>query len=71
MISQVQLRVITVSECQATFGHFARDTNVCTSGAGGVGLCGGDSGGPLTIFRDGQTVLVKYLFIQKYPLLYF
>ncbi|GBP22260.1 Chymotrypsin-1 [Eumeta japonica] len=57
--SQVWLQVISVAECQASFGTWARDSNVCTSGRGGVGICGGDSGGPLYVIRNGQPILVR------------
>ncbi|KAL4715679.1 hypothetical protein ACJJTC_006258 [Scirpophaga incertulas] len=31
---------------------------ICTSGSGRVGVCSGDSGGPLFIVRNGQRVLI-------------
>ncbi|KAI8432347.1 hypothetical protein MSG28_004760 [Choristoneura fumiferana] len=58
VVSHVTLQVITVAQCQATFGFWALDSNICTNGAGGVGICGGDSGGPLTVVRNGQNILV-------------
>lgn len=59
VMSHVNLQVITVQQCMAVFGsNFVRDTNICTSGAGGVGICRGDSGGPLVLHRYGRPTLV-------------
>ncbi|KOB74999.1 Chymotrypsin-like serine protease [Operophtera brumata] len=59
MVSQVNLQVITVAQCQAVFGAtFVQTSTICTNGAGGVGICGGDSGGPLVINRNGVPTLV-------------
>ncbi|KAM3960238.1 brachyurin [Aphomia sociella] len=58
VISQVNLQVITVAQCQATFGQHVIASTICTNGAGGVGICSGDSGGPLVINRNGQNILV-------------
>lgn len=57
-IRAVFLKVITNNQCRIGFGHFIRDSNICTSGAGGVGICHGDSGGPLTVNANGQKVLI-------------
>lgn len=38
-------------------------STICTSGHGGVGICGGDSGGPLATYGwDGEPFLVSYIF---------
>nr|ANS56509.1 chymotrypsin-like serine protease 4 [Antheraea yamamai] len=58
VVSQVNLQVISVAQCQAVFGVFAQPSNICTSGSGGVGICSGDSGGPLVVNRSGQNILV-------------
>ncbi|KAJ0176011.1 hypothetical protein K1T71_008185 [Dendrolimus kikuchii] len=58
VISQVNLQVITETQCRAVFGHFILPSTICTNGAGGVGICNGDSGGPLVINRNGQNILV-------------
>ncbi|XP_068628908.1 brachyurin-like [Battus philenor] len=57
-VSHVNLRVISVAQCQSVFGFWVQQSNICTSGVGGVGICGGDSGGPLVINRNGQNILV-------------
>ncbi|XP_026741599.1 collagenase-like [Trichoplusia ni] len=56
--SAVTLQIITNAVCQQTFGQFIVDSTLCTSGAGGVSTCGGDSGGPLTIQSGDSRVLV-------------
>ncbi|XP_075977085.1 collagenase-like [Anticarsia gemmatalis] len=50
----VRLQVITNAECQRTYGRSVIASTLCTSGAGGIGTCGGDSGGPLAI---GNTLI--------------
>ncbi|GBP43790.1 Collagenase [Eumeta japonica] len=49
VLSHVSLQVITNAVCQQTFGSDVIASTLCTSGAGGRGTCGGDSGGPLAI----------------------
>ncbi|XP_063538437.1 brachyurin-like [Cydia strobilella] len=58
VVSQVSLQVISVAQCQLTFGHWILDSTLCTNGIGGVGICGGDSGGPLVVNSNGQNILV-------------
>ncbi|KAJ0176319.1 hypothetical protein K1T71_008493 [Dendrolimus kikuchii] len=48
-LSHVWLQVISNAVCQQTFGNVIIASTLCTSGAGGVSTCGGDSGGPLAI----------------------
>lgn len=55
---QVNLQVIANSECRRTFGPLVRDSNICTSGAGGRSVCAGDSGGPLAIGTGNNRILV-------------
>ncbi|XP_075976762.1 brachyurin-like [Anticarsia gemmatalis] len=58
-VSHVNLQVITVAQCQATYGtDSVAQTTLCTSGAGSVGICGGDSGGPLALNHNGRLVLI-------------
>ncbi|XP_026730237.1 brachyurin-like [Trichoplusia ni] len=57
-LSSVTLNIITNNACAATFGNFVHPSNICTSGAGGKGTCTGDSGGPLAVQINGQTILV-------------
>lgn len=62
LVSQVNLQVITVAQCQAVFiPPFVQPSTLCTNGAGGVGVCGGDSGGPLVILRNGVPTLVSLI----------
>ncbi|XP_063625433.1 brachyurin-like [Cydia splendana] len=58
VVSQVSLQVISMAQCQVSFGHWILDSTLCTNGIGGVGICGGDSGGPLVINSNGQNILV-------------
>ncbi|GBP41788.1 Collagenase [Eumeta japonica] len=57
-LSHVWLQVITNAVCQQTFGNIIIASTLCTSGAGGVGTCGGDSGGPLALDWGGQRILI-------------
>ncbi|XP_013192282.2 transmembrane protease serine 2 [Amyelois transitella] len=57
-VRHVSLQVITVAQCQASFGFYAQASTICTNGAGGVGICKGDSGGPLVVNRNGMNILV-------------
>ncbi|CAG4984065.1 unnamed protein product [Colias eurytheme] len=56
---QVNLRVITNAECRNVYGSASVvASTICTSGAGGVGTCGGDSGGPLSIGSGSGRTLI-------------
>ncbi|GBP41789.1 Collagenase [Eumeta japonica] len=57
-LSHVRLQVITNAVCQQTYGNTIIASTICTSGAGGVGTCGGDSGGPLALDWGGQRILI-------------
>ncbi|CAG9788349.1 unnamed protein product [Diatraea saccharalis] len=58
-VSHVNLQVITEVQCRAVFGPtFILPSTLCTNGAGGVGVCRGDSGGPLFVNRSGRRVLI-------------
>nr|AAX62028.1 chymotrypsin-like serine protease [Ostrinia nubilalis] len=57
-LSQVRLNVLSNSECRLGFPLILQDSNICTSGIGGVGTCSGDSGGPLYITRGNGNVLI-------------
>lgn len=58
MVRHVMLPVISVRQCQAFYHGAIQDSNICTSGWGGVGICQGDSGGPLTVSSNGQPILI-------------
>ncbi|XP_065336462.1 brachyurin-like [Cloeon dipterum] len=54
----VDLPVITNAECTDVYGIIF-DSNICTSGAGGLNICSGDSGGPLVLAEaDGILSLI-------------
>ncbi|XP_075977377.1 transmembrane protease serine 9-like [Anticarsia gemmatalis] len=57
-ISAVTLPIISNAACTAVYGEWMHNTNICTSGAGGRGTCGGDSGGPLAVLINNSRVLV-------------
>ncbi|XP_013172748.1 PREDICTED: transmembrane protease serine 9-like [Papilio xuthus] len=57
-LSFVNLNVITNSVCTLAFPLIVQSTNICTSGSGGRGVCGGDSGGPLTVVRNNRPLLI-------------
>lgn len=59
---EVDVQVLANAQCQAVYGSAnILESNICTNGAGGVGICGGDSGGPLTVVSNGQRVLVSVI----------
>ncbi|XP_075976748.1 collagenase-like [Anticarsia gemmatalis] len=58
-VSHVLLQVITNAQCRMSFRpEFVPQSTLCTSGAGGVGICGGDSGGPLALTINGRNILI-------------
>ncbi|KAL4715733.1 hypothetical protein ACJJTC_006312 [Scirpophaga incertulas] len=57
-LSHVTLNVIGNNVCRFAFPFILQDSNMCTSGTGGVGVCGGDSGGPLVVIRNGVPTLI-------------
>lgn len=60
-------RIITNAECAARFPGLVVDSTICAQGETGINnsVCNGDSGGPLSIIRDGASYQVggKLLFI--------
>lgn len=50
--------VITNAVCAATYGGVIIPSTICIATTGGRSACSGDSGGPLTIQREGQTVQI-------------
>lgn len=58
MVRHIFLQTIPLEHCRAVYGDIVKDSNICTSGAGGVGICRGDSGGPLTLNWRGHDVLI-------------
>ncbi|KOB58154.1 Chymotrypsin [Operophtera brumata] len=57
-LSHVQLTVISNTNCSLSYPAFIQDSNICTSGAEGRSTCSGDSGGPLTVQRNGLPLLI-------------
>ncbi|XP_076042405.1 chymotrypsin BI-like [Oratosquilla oratoria] len=53
-LRNVNLPVISNTECAYTYGGIVTDNILCTSGAGGKGTCSGDSGGPLNYKSNGR-----------------
>ncbi|XP_063822631.1 brachyurin-like [Ostrinia nubilalis] len=63
----VSLQVISLDQCRGVFGNAVLDSNICTNGYGGVGICRGDSGGPLTVTYHGEKILVGVSsFVARY-----
>ncbi|XP_050550440.1 transmembrane protease serine 9 [Spodoptera frugiperda] len=63
VVSHVSLQVINTSTCASRFeAGFVTHSTLCTSGVGSVGICGGDSGGPLAAHDNfGEPFLLQYL----------
>ncbi|XP_028156538.1 transmembrane protease serine 3-like [Ostrinia furnacalis] len=58
VLSWVRLPIISNDDCAEIYGPFVHASNICTSGAGGMGTCQGDSGGPLAVEVSGSRLLV-------------
>jgi len=50
--------VITVTQCALSTIGLATAQNICMTGTQNRGVCNGDSGGPLTVARGGQSMHV-------------
>ncbi|XP_028034820.1 brachyurin-like [Bombyx mandarina] len=57
-LSHVRLTVISNNICNLVFPFILQTSNICTSGFGFIGTCGGDSGGPLIIYRNNEPILI-------------
>ncbi|KOB72613.1 Chymotrypsin [Operophtera brumata] len=57
-VSSVQLPVISNTVCFMSFPFIIQSSNICINGAGGRSTCSGDSGGPLTVQRNGRPLLI-------------
>ncbi|CAH1636791.1 unnamed protein product [Spodoptera littoralis] len=60
VVSHVSLQVINTDTCAQRFvAGFVTHSTICTSGVGSVGICGGDSGGPLAAHDNfGEPFLI-------------
>ncbi|KAL4715728.1 hypothetical protein ACJJTC_006307 [Scirpophaga incertulas] len=58
VLSAVRLQVVSNAVCEEAHGHMVHDTNICTSGVGGMSTCNGDSGGPLVLERNGRKIVI-------------
>lgn len=60
LVSHVSLQVTSHDHCEREYGSaYVKRSTLCTNGAGGVGICSGDSGGPLAARgSDGQPFLI-------------
>lgn len=50
--------IITNAACTLRFPGVIQATNICVTGTNGRGACSGDSGGPLTVQRRGESMHV-------------
>ncbi|XP_050347634.1 collagenase-like [Nymphalis io] len=58
-LRHVNLQVITNNVCASTYGtNVIIGSTICTSGAGNIGTCSGDSGGPLAIGSGNNRNLI-------------
>ncbi|KAH9633628.1 hypothetical protein HF086_014596 [Spodoptera exigua] len=60
VVSHIRLQVISNTQCENSYGlTIVRPSTLCTSGFGKIGICGGDSGGPLAAFdNNGNPFLI-------------
>ncbi|XP_072949930.1 transmembrane protease serine 9-like [Epargyreus clarus] len=56
-VNWVNLRVISNAECRSNY-NIVQNHHICTSGANRVGICAGDTGGPLTTVSNRRTILI-------------
>ncbi|CAH2244696.1 jg1351 [Pararge aegeria aegeria] len=57
-LHHINLNIISNTACQKSFDIPLHASHMCTNGAGKVGTCDGDSGGPLTVMRKNKRTLV-------------
>lgn len=50
--------VMTNAACTIRFPGVIQESNICVTGTNGRGACSGDSGGPLTVQRQGQSIVI-------------
>jgi chymotrypsin len=49
---------MTNTACNIRFPGVVQESNICVTGTNGRGACSGDSGGPLTVQRNGQSLVI-------------
>ncbi|XP_049825228.1 brachyurin-like isoform X2 [Aethina tumida] len=54
ILKRIDLKVISNVLCTLYYSVYIKDSNICTSGSGGIGACQGDSGGPLLDHRRNR-----------------
>ncbi|KAG6450181.1 hypothetical protein O3G_MSEX006444 [Manduca sexta] len=57
-LNHVRLNVIGNNVCNIAYPLLIQISNICTSGIGSVGICSGDSGGPLITTRNNRHILI-------------
>uniref|UniRef100_A0A2H1VCC5 SFRICE_006521 n=1 Tax=Spodoptera frugiperda TaxID=7108 RepID=A0A2H1VCC5_SPOFR len=57
-LSFVDLPVMSNSDCEQIYGSIIQPGVVCTVGVANKNICGGDSGGPLAVERNGNPLLI-------------
>ncbi|KAI5643312.1 trypsin domain-containing protein [Phthorimaea operculella] len=66
-VNHVRLQIIDEYDCAVIYSpEFVRSSTLCTNGFGGVGICTGDSGGPLTIrYQDKDFLMGVSSFVSR------
>ncbi|CAO1361670.1 unnamed protein product [Diamesa serratosioi] len=54
----VQNNIMSNAACADTFGSIITPSNICMATTGGRSSCTGDSGGPLSVQRNGRSMLI-------------
>ncbi|RVE46734.1 hypothetical protein evm_008597 [Chilo suppressalis] len=57
-VGSVNLIVISNADCQRVYGNLIQSSHLCTNGAGGQGICRGDTGGPLVATVNRRRILI-------------
>ncbi|XP_050550409.1 brachyurin-like [Spodoptera frugiperda] len=57
-LSFVDLPVMSNGDCEQIYGSIIQPGVVCTVGVADKNICGGDSGGPLAVERNGNPLLI-------------
>lgn len=60
VLNQLEVRLISNSECRKSYGDIIRSTNICAEGNNGTGTCQGDSGSSLQTYNEEAGVWIQY-----------